>query len=205
LNPTINRELFTSSPYNIKNELKTWESLSEKTLPFHFLIINDAFIFLNKPNALCEMITALLSKALSRNVCIIINTSKDCLYPGHRNNNDNVQVDNIVQSGLEKRKKEMSSKFPEVDFLISENKYHKRLFFTNSQFVHSDNSFSNYFNVDEQIRVEPYLSFDDTHQELCFYRNQTYISKLLHKISASYNFAGSKTSLVKIIEEINKI
>lgn len=201
LNSTISSRLFTSSTYNIKSELKNWGSLAEKTLRFKFIVINDAYLFLNRPNALFEMLELLLKKSGIGNINVFVNTSRNAFLPnGPKLSEQNERE--LISAGLKKYSEDLNLKFPNISFCITVSKYHKRIFFTNCQFVHSDNSFSSYFDADEAIRIDPFLFYDETHKTLGLYRNMAYMETVLNKISSAKIYSGNRDAVNGIIEDL---
>jgi hypothetical protein len=203
LNDSINEKLFIHTPYNIREELKSWSSLYEKTMSFKFLVINDSFIFLNNKMAVFEMIGALIKRMEYDAKGIIINTALDSFgYPkGLKNSEDHKKVLDQISSTYN----ELKEKFPDTNFLLTVNKYHKRLFFTNNQYFDSDQSFSNYFKPNEKLICYPHIGYSESKKQLFFYTNFSYSIDVLKKAFSANYFEGDKEIAKYIIEYYNDL
>lgn len=149
------------------------------------------------------MLTALNSKFIGSCKYVIINTATESFdFPKRITT---AQEAAILIERIGDKFSEIQQSFPDIKLLLTVNKYHKRLFFTNCQYFASDNSFSNYFIPNEELRCLPHLSFDETRKQLFFYTNLKYSKEVLNKSLKAKFFKGDQAIakiILKLIEAV---
>ena len=152
---------------NSSNRLISWENLRKtKILPFHSIVIIDNYLFASpwQTDATISMVEKLLSN--NNDVDIVFVYSHDKYNITDKNTKKKKQ---IIYSWdkIERKIKESSfGNFKKISVfkLLNTYDFHDRVIITNSQFIISGNSFSNFFNKEGNIKIaSPTLVNINTH------------------------------------------
>lgn len=172
---------------DFSNRLNSWGDLKKKLLPFHSLVIVDNYLFANpwQSKATISMIEEILGIPTFP-ICITFIYFEDKL---------NYHTWNEIETLL-KNSRILNQVKISVVKLKSKSNFHDRVIITNSQFITSGNSFSNYFGANGIAKLtSPTILNLNSHA--CIY-NDTKWAEIASQMLEAIKGLVSKSSETKI-------
>ena len=136
---------------NFSNRLSSWSDLKGKLLPFHSLVMVDNYLFANpwQSKATVSMIEKILGLPISLVHITFIYFEDRYQHNKISKNHTWNEINELLESSRILKQVKIS-----VVKLNSSADFHDRVFITNSQFITSGNSFSNYFRPNGEIKLK---------------------------------------------------
>jgi len=178
---------------NFSNRLSSWSDLKGKLLPFHSLVIVDNYLFVNpwQSKATISMIEKMLGIPTPPiHIAFIYFEDK---YKDRKISKDHKwdEIKKLLESSKILNQVEIS-----VVKLNSSSDFHDRVFITNSQFVTSGNSFSNYFKPNGEIGLKS-PTIVNLNSHICTY-NDTKWSEIATQMLETLKMLIQNSSTTKV-------